>query len=604
MTRLVIVVLFAFGSALAKSYYYPEIRTRLVLSGDGNVRVLQQRTYGFSGAYSWAFVDLRKQGADDIVFNGLAELGPNGWRDVEPVEVGNSSQSLYIRWEYSAVDEQRSFRLDYTLLGAVRRHADCAEFHWKAVEDEHERVSRSVIEVVPPAPSPGLFKVFVHSRARPGRLVFAADRSLVTVEQRDVPRNAFVEVRVLLDADLFAGLAADSTSVHARILAEERRSYIVSSLLPALLVPLAGLLLVVLPVLILILGYIRHGREPKLDYDAVYEREPPRAAPPAVVPLIMVQWPDKTTSSQALLEALFGNLLALAMRGAVTVAEVRDGGKTRYLFRLVHRELVQGGDQFDRQTVDFFFGRVAAGRTEFDDATLKRYVREHPADARATVGEVFDAGMEWWRRALGSELVEPASYRAYRRFARVAAVLPLAGGACLGAGLATLGVGSVGGGLVFGLIAGLVIAGLYLVLGSSIRRWSPAAHLEHRRWSLFRRFLRDFSAIEQAPPSLLAIWEHYYIYAVALGVAEEFLRHIVQLAEVRGSAFNLPVWYSAAAGSAAPGGGVAGTGLVGFAAFANNVSGMVAAFSATTSSGGGFSGGGGRGGGGGSSGAG
>jgi uncharacterized membrane protein len=157
--------------------------------------------------------------------------------------------------------------------------------------------------------------------------------------------------------------------------------------------------------------------------------------------------------------------------------------------------------------------------------------------------------------------------------------------------------------IVTAVLAGLVFV-VFMLLGRTILRWTETAYLEHRRWKNFRKFLQDFSAIEQAPVGLLAIWEQYYVYAVALGVATEFLKHVTRLAEQRGTSLALPVWYVGASGM--HGGSLASLsqGLSGFDAFASNMSGMMSSFSTASASGGGFSGGGGGGGGGGSSGAG
>ncbi|MGH2687162.1 MAG: DUF2207 family protein, partial [Actinomycetota bacterium] len=41
------------------------------------------------------------------------------------------------------------------------------------------------------------------------------------------------------------------------------------------------------------------------------------------------------------------------------------------------------------------------------------------------------------------------------------------------------------------------------------------------RWGAFRRFLTEFSTLPEAPTLAVIIWEHYLVYAVALGVADE-----------------------------------------------------------------------------------
>jgi uncharacterized membrane protein YgcG len=41
------------------------------------------------------------------------------------------------------------------------------------------------------------------------------------------------------------------------------------------------------------------------------------------------------------------------------------------------------------------------------------------------------------------------------------------------------------------------------------------------KWGAFRRYLTEFSTFEDAPTAAVTIWEHYLVYATALGVADE-----------------------------------------------------------------------------------
>jgi hypothetical protein len=56
-----------------------------------------------------------------------------GWQDIAPQELTSSDRSLYLRWGYSAENEQRSFLIDYTIDGVVKRYEDVAEFYWKVI---------------------------------------------------------------------------------------------------------------------------------------------------------------------------------------------------------------------------------------------------------------------------------------------------------------------------------------------------------------------------------------------------------------------------------------------------------------------------------------
>jgi uncharacterized membrane protein len=590
--------------AAAKSYYFPEVRTGVELLADGSAHVVQERTYAFDGRFSWADIDLRKQGASDIRFNRLAMETDAGWQDIEPQELTSTARSLYVRWGYSVEDEERTFLLDYTVVGAVRRYADVAEFYWKVIEEEHEKIGRIAVRVVLPASSPNLFKVYVHAAARPGSLAFAPTMDTAYIEQAGIPKNAFVEVRALSGPDIYPQITQITQKRYARILAEEKRNFLSASLKTYFFLPLGLLLLIPLPLILLIVFYRKYGREPKLAYEAIYEHEPPREAPPAIVPLILHQKPDKSSLTQPLFAGMMATLLELARRGAVVVQETKEGHHTRYSFRLVKPELAEKAGEFAPGVLEFFFGRVAAGRAEFDETDLKDYGRGHSMEVKAFVGQIFDAGMAWWRKALGTEFVERASSRAYGTFTLLVLVCAGFGAYSFVSGLSSIVFFEGPTRLIVSAVVGGLVFVAFLTLGSTILRWTETAYLEHRRWKNFRKFLSGFSAIEQAPVNLLAIWEQYYVYAVALGVATEFLKHVTRLAEQRGTGLALPIWYIAAGGAHGASLASMGQGLSGFSSFASNLSGMMSSFSTASSSGGGFSGGGGGGGGGGSSGAG
>jgi len=590
--------------AAAKSYHYPEIRTDVTLHPDGRARIVQERTYEFDGRFSWADLDIKKQGAADIYLNRLAMATDAGWRDLQPQELRNSERSLYLRWGYSAENEQRTFLVDYTVDGAVRRYEDVAEFYWKVIEDEHERIGRIEVRVVLPGRSSNLFKVYVHSAARPGALSFAGTFDTAYVRQEGIPKNAFVEVRALSGPELYAQTPQVGGKRYAQILAEEKRNFLSASLKTYFFLPLGLLLLIPLPVILLIAFYRRCGREPEIHYEAIYEHEPPRKAPPAAVPLILRQKPDKSALLQPLFAGMMATLLDLGRRGAVLVQETKEGRRSRYSFRLAKPELANKAGEFASKVTQFFFGQVASGRAEFDESDVKKYGQSRPTAVRESVGDIFDSGMAWWRHALGAEFVERASSRASGVFLLLVLACTVAGAFALVNGLSAIVFFEPPVRMILTAAIAVLVFLIFAVLGRTILRWTETAYLEHRRWQNFRKFLKDFSAIEQAPVNLLAIWEEYYVYAVALGVASEFLKHVTKLAEQRGTGLALPVWYIGATG--VPGGSFASLskGLAGFSSFASNMSSMMSSFSTASSSGGGFSGGGGGGGGGGSSGAG
>ena len=49
------------------------------------------------------------------------------------------------------------------------------------------------------------------------------------------------------------------------------------------------------------------------------------------------------------------------------------------------------------------------------------------------------------------------------------------------------------------------------------RRWTPEAATEAARWAAFRRYLRDFPRLQEAPPASVALWERLLVYGIAFG---------------------------------------------------------------------------------------
>ncbi len=125
------------------------------------------------------------------------------------------------------------------------------------------------------------------------------------------------------------------------------------------------------------------------------------------------------------------------------------------------------------------------------------------------------------------------------------------------------------------------------------RRWTPEAATEAARWAAFRRYLRDFPRLQEAPPASVALWERLLVYGIAFGLAERVLEaaQIVAPEVVRqGSGLYSPSLYGNGHGSFYSGPSMNSLSS-GFS------SALAAPSSGSGGGGGGFSGGGGGGGG-------
>jgi len=585
--------------AYGKLYYYPEIKTDIYFYTDGSSQVLQQRTYSFDGDFSWADVNLKKTGADDIVINQVAEKINDVWQPLD-AEIQDNPNSVYVRWNYSAHNEEKTFLLDYTIRGAVKRYQDVAEFYWKFIEDEHEKISVTKLELYLPQTSADLFKVYIHSRARPGTLTFSETFDHAVIEQRNISENTFVEVRMLASPSIFSDMRLQNENRYENILREEKRNFLMSSLKKFVLFPIGLVLMIALPIILLLVFYFKYGREPKLPYLGMYEHEPPRKVPPVLVSAILYQKPDKTTIFQSLFRGMFASMLDLTTKGLVSIQELKENGKTHYQFNLDKPEKIKELDPFSQEVAQFFFNE----QTSVTDEELKKYAERHRLEFQRLLSDIYNRAVEWWKNTLGGSLLDLKSSKFYNIF--ILSIIPsiILGALLVGNGLSALVGGPTPPFFAIPISAGVIIFIILVFVGKSILRWSPAAFTEQKRWHNFRKFLAEGSAIEQAPITLLPIWEHYFVYAVVLGVAQKFLKNLTTFSSKHEQPLILPAWYVAASGTRPASIASFAESMSNFESFTSNFTSMMNSFSTSASTGGGFSGGGGGGGGGGSSGAG
>ena len=606
-----IILVSGFSAAGAKSYSHPLVEQTYRFNPDGSADVEEIRTYRFDGSFSWAFLrrDTKGQyGSYRVEYDGVWDADTN---EKLPSEVTSFRHAEEIKWYYRAENETKRFLIRYRIGGAVQRYADAAQFYWKAIEDSHAKIDRIAITVIPPASSPELFKVFVHGRARPGEIDFADDFSAATVHQSRIAKDSYAELRVLLDPAIFSQVRTIYGESYESLLEDERATtaaYRRSAIRNIVIILISAVILALL-IALYIWVYIKYGREPRVAYDSTYEREPPRDIPPAVVPTILTQ---SSISLSKISNAFAAAIMECARLGYLEIHEEEEKGLIFKSTDFTYKITPKGRALLSNQPVEL--GRNERPLEDFEKRVLKKVIVDAGDGSKATGEDIKDWGKEMkgsksnfllfikpfgekmreWFEAKYFKLDDPRSEKAKLWY--LAASLTVFVVCILLFFLKTrhpaimiLGIGSLAA----------------LPLSVSLSRWTPEATLEEKRWKAYKKFMSDFSAMKEAGPDLLPLWEKHLVYATALGIAAKLLSNLEMVAKEYRQTVPVAAWYFPRAASgmvAGPGGGYAS--LESLSVSFSNLANLSSALTTTTSTGGGFSGGGGGGGGGGASGAG
>ena len=520
MNRLAFGLLLVPGLLLAR-VSFPAVRTTVDLSPDGNAHVVQQMTCRFEGKspkMRLVFPVWQQEGR--VVFNGVTERSV----PVEGAVAVEQDGQCIIRWSPRATDETRNYVVGFTVENAVRRYDDLARVRFPVITSAPGPIDLATVELRLPKAAAHTFRL-----ADSSAITVSADRRSGLVERKDMAQGDVLWIEALTDPDVFEQVPRRAGRM-AKV--ENQRPF--EGSLPGT-VPLVPWYYTLVPLLLplpLLLGlYLAFGREPPLADEGPYRHEPPGRIPPLAVPPIMRQQPDLTELPEQTLDATLATLLDAAGRGALDIRPGESGTGEGRGFVFSHPDKLADLDELSRKVVDYYFNCIGEGRTTVTVEDIRRHAAEQPDAFLFWLKEMSIAGRDWWWKNLGVDFLEPGSWNAYQFFCYAGIGLTAIAGFLLPLCFRmTIESDPVRLGALLGFAGGFLAALVYGQVGRPILRWSPPAYNEHLRWERFRRFLVDFSAIEQAPIELATIWQEYYVYALALGIGKKFMQGLSSLA--------------------------------------------------------------------------
>lgn len=523
--------------ALAKSYWMAEADVAVVVNPDGVLDVTELLTYSFDGSFSGAYRDIRVRPGESIDVISVGDEKDN-YRPGGCAILGCSSPSGtygvtqipgYVRivWHHASFSQNRTFKLVYQVAGLAAAYNDVVDVNYQvwggnwAVGVDNLRAEI----ILPDGAQPDDVRVWGHPYAVAGTTSPGTDRISPSLEASSIPPEQFVELRAVFPASLLASTSGATVIPEdglESILAEERQFAEDASAAAA--ARRTALIVAVVLALVLILGvggafYWYFGREPEPDYDREYEQEPPSDLTPAEVGALLSQG---SVGANEFTATLFDLIRKGAIDAEPTSVEMSTWGglKTETITDL---ELSAGKTQTGFRDFEQSVLTVVDRVLEFGPRPLHEFkagVREDAA-ANATTYQTFR-----------SRVLESVEGKYLDSRGTGMAVF-------IGLGLITLVIASFlilprllgtrpGGEAMFVLIVvGMVSGAVALIVFFSFRRVrvrrTTDGAIEAARWEAFRRYLTDFSRLEEAPVVALDLWDRYLVYATVFGVAEEVL---------------------------------------------------------------------------------
>ena len=583
---IIIMFFFTILSAYAeRSFKITDYNAQVKILKNGNIEVREYFSYNFDGSFNGIIRSIGTRGSDGFAYFKASEYYPTE-KELEVTQSEKDDMFTYRIYDKSN-NENKVFLLEYQLENTATIYNDTAEFYWKFFDKTntspigHVKIELEFSETV----LPGDMKVFGHGAS--SGMVSIEDDGKVIYEVNRLSSGEMVEARILFPVNL----VSESNKIvrenkYAEIMAEEiswanktnRQNSI--NVLGFLLAPL----LLLFNIFFAIRVYYKYDKELKADVDMEYYRELPGDITPAVL--------SKLMSIQGVgTKDILATLMDLVRKKYLKVEEILAGRKKDYRFTRLEPETINL-KKHESQLIHWLFYSIGDGKS----IALKE-IKDY---AKASLTQLsFQSNYRKWIKAVGKEFKKYNYFGQSKESIKVTLKTILIEFAVIIL-LALLGL--LFGGQWFAFFPAffmVIFTGpILIVYGAILKKKTRLGINEYTKWRAFKRFLLHFSNMKDYEIPSIAVWEHYLVYAISLGVAEKVISRLKVVLGNQDISFRNSTYLYAMTDRS----GNLNSGM--FKSFNKSFSSaFVSASSSSSGGGGGFSSGGGGGGGGGGAGA-
>lgn len=441
------------------------------------------------------------------------------------------SDELYKIKLYSPMrNEKRYFGFRYVLPRGVTVYEDIAQFNRKMVGRGWQNSIRdvSVKVILPKEADKDKIHAFGHGPLT-GNIEILNGREIFFTLKNYRP-GEFVETNILFPKEIVSKInpsyvkktkGYDSIMAMEGKLAEEsnrERDRAVRGMILGRVVFFGG---VAWWLFLMVFIYLKNGKKYKvINPYGEYFRELPDDYTPAVAGTLVSRkmYPAPTH--------LFATVMDLVRKDYLEMEEINEvnskGKNIKKTILKKVREVTSELKDYERLVFKWYINELGDGeKVVLED--VEKYVSKNLTNAKK-----FNANFEKWKTLVYTDMLSKGLKQDKRNKLAV-----------------TLGV--ITGILLF--IGGMVLIVIFqdpkfmlfnflgiplIVFSAAVNRPSKEKEEAYSRWKAFKKFLVDYSNLEEAKLASIHLWEHYFVYAIALGVAEKVAAGYKKIAALRG----------------------------------------------------------------------
>ena len=496
-----------------RSYTIDQALIELTIGNDGLLHVDERYDYSFDGKCNGVYRDIPLKPGENIsnievsavgAYPVLKESYKDGYKHLKIYLYSDESHTTGIK------DCDVSVYISYDMENVVRLFNDVGALQYKLWGEEWA-VGVGSVDILVNLPGSNGNEYYLNPQEFNVSSELKGDT--ITAQTSRIPSGDFYEILVLMPLSDFE----DAT--YAKHVDENGREMIMKNLNDSVnerdfwntAYLILGLLSLLSPI-IAIFTYLKYGREPKVDYDGIYERELPSDDAPEVVNAIYA----KGDIGKPNMDGFEATILNLIDKKALKTSKVHDERSETNDLYLEFNEDTSNLKSNEKQVYDILHN-FATGNT-LNLSTLNSSLSSE-SDAKWFMEKYHN-----WQINVKESVKSKVEEEFNSTGTTIISILGISG-IIIGIIIALLGFMTQLHNRIYSLAGGifLIIFSVLILLmdDDKFGQWTPKGREVYLKWKNFKKFLKDNSLINEHPPESIVVWRKYLIYGAALGVADK-----------------------------------------------------------------------------------
>lgn len=517
-------------TAYAKSYTLPSTNIDATINVDGSLTVSQTREFDFDGSFTLAMLDLGDLPQNSIVtINSVSARGKElnevtfdtSWRTsggpgYSCYSFDVAKNKIYAFGRYN--DEKVAFKFDYTITNCIEVASDVAELYWKFVGADWDENSDNVTATIhiPASSEANTSNVRAWAHGPLSGRVSIESASLVKLSVDRVRSGEFAEVRIVFPSTWMTIEPSSTSDRLPSILSEEETwaNQANKKRMQSLFFVGACCLVAVLFIALSIFLFFRYGKEYKPKFQDDYWRDAPEPGiNPAIIGRLM-RWNKKDTTD------ITSAIINLTSKDVLKIEPVKTvkkgllgGQKEEDDYKFINAVTpASNTDDVDKATLHLLFDIIGEGNSEIMFSDINKFAKDDP--------ESFSDEVNAWQDKLDvctdNKCYFDEASATVKVSMRIFSLAIFVGGFYAYVWLNNFIPA------IAGAIAGIV--GFIFTCFMS-RRTREGAEVYAKSLAL-KKWLCEFTALKEKPPTDVKVWGVFMAYAFALGVSKEAIEQL------------------------------------------------------------------------------